>query len=32
VAFGFGVFTMFPIAFCSLGGLLALAAKQPDKH
>ncbi|SLN44259.1 hypothetical protein PSA7680_02238 [Pseudoruegeria aquimaris] len=29
-AFGFGVFTMFPIAFCLLGGLLALAARQPD--
>jgi hypothetical protein len=32
VAFGFGVFTMFPIAFCGLGGLLALAARQPDTH
>ncbi len=29
-AFGFGVFTMFPIAFCALGGLLALAATKPD--
>ncbi len=29
-AFGFGVFTMFPIAMCGLGGLLALAARQPD--
>jgi hypothetical protein len=29
-AFGFGVFTMFPIAMCALGGLLALAARQPD--
>ncbi|MFN3144110.1 MAG: hypothetical protein ACE368_02080 [Paracoccaceae bacterium] len=29
-AFGFGVFTMFPIAFCGIGGLLALAARQPD--
>ena len=31
-AFGFNVFTMFPIAFCLLGGILALAAKQPDAH
>jgi len=31
-AFGFGVFTMFPIAMCGLGGLLALAARQPDAH
>ncbi len=29
-AFGFGVFTMFPIAMCALGGLLALLARQPD--
>jgi len=28
--FGFGVFTMFPIAMCALGGVLALAATQPD--
>ena len=28
--FGFGVFTMFPIAMCGLGGVLALAALQPD--
>jgi hypothetical protein len=32
IAFGFGVFTMFPIAFCALGGVLALAARQPDAH
>jgi hypothetical protein len=32
VAFGFGLFTMFPIAMCGLGGLLALAARQPDTH
>jgi hypothetical protein len=32
VAFGFGVFTMFPIAMCGLGGVLALAARQPDAH
>ncbi len=29
-AFGFSAFTMFPIAMCGLGGLLALAARQPD--
>jgi hypothetical protein len=29
-AFGFGVFTMFPIAMCALGGILALVARQPD--
>lgn len=28
--FGYGVFTMFPIAMCALGGVLALAATQPD--
>jgi glucan phosphoethanolaminetransferase (alkaline phosphatase superfamily) len=32
VAFGFGVFTMFPIAMCALGGVLALAARKPDAH
>lgn len=31
-AFGFGVFTMFPIAFCALGGLLAVAAGRPDEE
>lgn len=31
-AFGFGVFTMFPIAMCALGGVLALAATKPDTH
>ena len=31
-AFGFGVFTMFPIGMCGLGGLLALAATRPDPH
>ncbi len=30
-AFGFGVFTMFPIGFCLLGGVLALAAGKPDE-
>ncbi|MEP3299519.1 MAG: hypothetical protein ABJO27_24080 [Pseudoruegeria sp.] len=29
-AFGFGVFTMFPIAFCSLGALFAVTAREPD--
>ena len=32
LAFGFGVFTMFPIAMCGLGGILALAARAPDSH
>jgi predicted small integral membrane protein len=31
-AFGFNVFTMFPIAMLGLGGALALAARQPDTH
>ncbi|THD84628.1 hypothetical protein E7811_02505 [Aliigemmobacter aestuarii] len=31
-AFGFGVFTMFPIGMCMLGAILALAARQPDPH
>ncbi len=31
-AFGFGVFTMFPIAFCALGGVLAVAAGRPDEE
>jgi hypothetical protein len=30
-AFGFGVFTMFPIAFAGLGGVLAIAAGKPDE-
>ena len=30
-AFGWSVFTMFPIAFAGVGGLLALAAGQPDE-
>ena len=30
-AFGFTVFTMFPIGFAGLGGLLALAAGRPDE-
>lgn len=29
-AFGFGVFTMFPIVMCGLGGVLALLARTPD--
>lgn len=32
VAFGFGAFTMFPIAMCALGGVLALLARRPDPH
>ena len=31
-AFGWGVFTMFPIAMAGLGGVLALAALKPDPH
>lgn len=31
-AFGFGVFTMFPIAMCGLAGVLALIARRPDPH
>ena len=31
VAFGFGVFTMFPLGFCVLGGVLAIAAGKPDE-
>lgn len=30
-AFGFGVFTLFPIGFTALGGLLAIAAGKPDE-
>ena len=30
-AFGFGVFTMFPIGFCLTAGLLAIAAGRPDE-
>lgn len=30
-AFGFNVFTMFPIAFVGLGGVLAVAAGKPDE-
>lgn len=30
-AFGFGVFTMFPISFAGLGGILAIAAGKPDE-
>ena len=29
-AFGFNLFTFFPIGFAGLGGLLAIAARQPD--
>ncbi|MCI2397881.1 hypothetical protein [Aliiroseovarius subalbicans] len=31
-AFGYGVFTMFPIAMAGLGGVLSIAAKQPDPY
>ena len=31
-AFGFSAFTMFPIAMCGLGGVLALTATKPDLH
>ena len=31
-AFGFGVFTMFPLGMCGLGGILALSATKPDSH
>lgn len=30
-AFGFNVFTMFPIGFCVLGGIMAVAAGKPDE-
>ncbi len=30
-AFGFGVFTMFPIAFAGVAGLFGLAAGKPDE-
>ncbi len=30
-AFGFNVFTMFPISFAALGGVLAIAAGKPDE-
>ncbi len=30
-AFGFGVFTMFPIGFCLTAGVLAIAAGRPDE-
>lgn len=29
--FGFNVFTMFPIAFAALGGILGVAAGKPDE-
>ncbi|MCB1391307.1 MAG: hypothetical protein KDK12_19515 [Rhodobacteraceae bacterium] len=31
-AFGFGVFTMFPIGFCAVAGILAIAAGKPDEE
>ncbi|MEM7321261.1 MAG: hypothetical protein AAF408_19830 [Pseudomonadota bacterium] len=30
-AFGFNVFTMFPVAFAMVAGVLAIAATQPDR-
>lgn len=30
-AFGFNVFTVFPVCFAAVGGLLALAAGKPDE-
>ncbi len=30
-AFGFNAFTMFPISFAALGGILGLAAGKPDE-
>lgn len=30
-AFGFGIWTMFPIGFAGLGGILAIAAGKPDE-
>ncbi|MEM7319929.1 MAG: hypothetical protein AAF408_13005 [Pseudomonadota bacterium] len=30
-AFGFNVFTMFPVAFATVAGILAIAATQPDR-
>ncbi|CUJ11430.1 hypothetical protein [Cognatishimia activa] len=32
VGFGFNVFTMFPIAFAGLAGVLAIAAGKPDEE
>ncbi len=32
MAFGFGVFTVFPIALTALGGILAIAAGRPDEE
>jgi hypothetical protein len=31
-AFGLGVFTIFPLAFCGLAGVLAVAAGRPDEE
>lgn len=31
-AFGFGVFTMFPIGFAAVAGILAIAAGKPDEE
>ena len=31
-AYGLGVFTVFPLAFCGVAGLMALAAGRPDEE
>jgi len=31
LAFGFGFFTLFPMGFCAVAGLMAVAAGQPDE-
>lgn len=31
-AFGFGLFTVFPICFAGVAGLLAVAARRPDEE
>lgn len=32
LTYGLGVFTVFPLAFCGVAGLLALAAGRPDEE
>jgi hypothetical protein len=32
LAYGLGVFTVFPLAFCGVAGLLAVAAARPDEE
>lgn len=31
MGFGFGFFTLFPMAFCGVAGIMALAAGKPDE-